>query len=108
MFICSRDGAEARVDSVQALTLAMCNAKPSSPSFRPREARVGIHNHRTCTVEPSHFCDGGDYGFRARAHSASQTRVNALLGAPRNDKGRSDLGLPLPGQHDPATSNEPV
>ena len=25
------------------------------------------------------------YGFRARAHGASQTRVNALSGAPRND-----------------------
>ena len=25
------------------------------------------------------------YGFRARRHSASQTRVNALLAAPRND-----------------------
>src|SRR4051812_39958378 len=24
-------------------------------------------------------------GFRARAHSASKTRVNALVGAPRND-----------------------
>ena len=27
-------------------------------------------------------------GFRVRAHSASQTRVNALSGAPRNDDGR--------------------
>jgi hypothetical protein len=26
-------------------------------------------------------------GFRVRAHSASQTRVNALTGAPRNDDG---------------------
>src|SRR5205085_8919782 len=26
-------------------------------------------------------------GFRARAHSASQTHVNALRGAPRNDAG---------------------
>ena len=27
----------------------------------------------------------GVTGFRARAHSASKTRVNALVGAPRND-----------------------
>jgi hypothetical protein len=31
-------------------------------------------------------------GFRVRAHSASKTRVNALMGASRNDEGVSCTG----------------
>jgi error-prone DNA polymerase len=36
---------------------------------------------------PESITTNRDYGFRARDHSASQTRVNALLVAPRNDGG---------------------
>ena len=36
-------------------------------------------------ANPESILRSSGYGFRVRAHSASETRVNALAGAPRND-----------------------
>jgi hypothetical protein len=40
---------------------------------------------RRAAASPESILRSVGYGFRARAHSASKTRVNALMGAPRND-----------------------
>jgi hypothetical protein len=38
-------------------------------------------------ANPESMTTDAEYGFRVRAHSASKTRVNALMGVPRNDCG---------------------
>jgi len=59
-----------------------CTLEPISPSVIPGHAEG---------VSPESITTNRDYGFRARDHSASQTRVNALLVAPRNDSGEARL-----------------
>ena len=56
----------------------IAGARTSPPSFRDaRQRGPGIQGGTR---------DTSGSGFRVRAHSASKTRVNALTGAPRNDK----------------------
>ena len=46
-----------------------------------------IPGHARKRVNPESILRSKGYEFRVRAHSASKTRVNALAGAPRNDRG---------------------
>src|SRR6187455_1599625 len=52
-------------------------------SFRPSEARAGIHNPGLDVYGNTGVMDSGFAG-----HSASKTRVNALMPAPQNDTAR--------------------
>src|SRR5436853_5400413 len=59
-----------------------CTLEPLSPSVIPGQPEG---------LGPESITTNGNYGFRARDHSASQTRVNALLVAPRNDSGEARI-----------------
>jgi hypothetical protein len=60
-------------------------------SVKPITSGVRHSGARPKAASPESVIPAGGYGFRARRHGASKTRVNALAAAPRNDGYDSNL-----------------
>jgi hypothetical protein len=63
-------------------------SQPSASASIPWNQPLQFVRHsgaRPKAASPESIIPAGGYGFRARRHSASKTRVNALAAVPRND-----------------------